>query len=91
MAAVPNAVRRALLYVPGSSQKMLEKVKSLALDCVAYDLEDSVAPSRKDEARSNIRSILEEPRSANVREYAVRINAVGTGLEAHDLEAIVRV
>lgn len=82
-------MRRALLYVPGSSQKMLDKTKALTADCVAYDLEDSVTPSRKGEARSNIRRFLEHPRPAGVKECAVRINAVGTGFEAHDLEEVV--
>lgn len=90
MSAARTAVRRALLYVPGSSQKMLEKTRGLTADCVAYDLEDSVTPTRKDEARSNIRQFLEQPRPVGVRECAVRINAVGTGFEAHDIEEVVR-
>ena len=90
MSAAKIAVRLALLYVPGSSQKMLEKTKGLNVDCVAYDLEDSVTPSRKDEARSNLRRFLQKPRPVGVRECGVRINAVGTGLEAHDMEAVVR-
>ena len=87
---VTTAIRRALLYVPGSSQKMLEKTKGLTADCVAYDLEDSVTLSCKDEARTNIRRFLEQPRPTGIKECAVRINAVGTGLEARDLEAVVR-
>ena len=90
MSAAKTAIRRALLYVPGSSQKMLEKTRGLNADCVAYDLEDSVTPSGKDEARSNLRRLLQQPRPAGVRECAVRINAVGTGFEAHDMEAVVR-
>jgi len=89
MSAAKTAVRRALLYVPGSSQKMLDKTQGLTSDCVAYDLEDSVTPSRKSEARSNIRRFLEQPRPANVKECAVRINAVGTGFEADDIEEVV--
>ncbi len=90
MSAASTAVRRALLYVPGSSQKMLDKTKSLTADCVAYDLEDSVTPSRKSEARSNIRRLLEQPRPSKVKECAVRINAVGTGFEADDIDEVVR-
>ena len=90
MSAGRTAVRRALLYVPGSSQKMLDKTKTLTADCVAYDLEDSVTPSRKSEARSNIRRFLEQPRPSNLQECAVRINAVGTGFEAKDIEEVVR-
>ena len=89
MTLARSAVRRALLYVPGSSQKMLNKTKGLTADCVAYDLEDSVTPSRKSEARMNVRRFLELPRSTNVRECAVRINAVGSGFEAEDLAQVV--
>lgn len=75
--------------VPGSSHKMLDKSKGITADCVAYDLEDSVTPNKKGEARSNIRRFLEQPRISAIKEYAVRINAVGTGLEAEDLEEVV--
>ena len=61
----------------------------LTADCVVYDLEDSVAPGRKGEARSNVRKFLEQRRPAGVQECAVRINAVGTGFEAQDIKGIV--
>lgn len=75
--------------VPGSSQKMLSKSRGLTVDCVAYDLEDSVTPGKKAEARSNIRQFLDQPRAANIREQAVRINAVETGLALDDLTEVV--
>lgn len=56
---------------------------------MAYDLEDSVTSNKKAEARSNIRKFLERPRPDGIQECAVRINAVGTGLEVDDLEAVV--
>lgn len=68
---------------------MLDKSRSLTADCIAYDLEDSVTSNRKAEARSTIRKFLEQPRADGIKESAVRINAVGTGLEAHDIEAVV--
>ena len=68
---------------------MLDKSRGLTADCVAYDLEDSVTSNKKTEARSNIRKFLERPRADGIRESAVRINAVGTGYEADDLEAVV--
>ncbi|KAL8663914.1 MAG: hypothetical protein Q9202_003463 [Teloschistes flavicans] len=90
MAASRAVIRRALLYVPGSSQKMLDKSQGLNVDCVTYDLEDSVTPQRKAEARSNIRRFLQQPRSAGVRENAVRINAVQTGLALDDLTEVLK-
>lgn len=68
---------------------MLEKAKSLTVDCVAYDLEDSVTPGKKAEARQNIRRLLEQPRSMAIREQAVRINAVQSGLALGDLIEVV--
>ena len=68
---------------------MLDKSKGLTADCVAYDLEDSVTPNRKSEARANIRRFLEQPRASGIKECAVRINAVGSGYETHDLEELV--
>ena len=79
-----------LQLVPGSSQKMLDKTRSLNADCVAYDLEDSVTPGRKAEARSNIRHFLEQPRISGVKECAVRINAVGSNYAADDILEVVR-
>ncbi len=79
-----------MFKVPGSSLKMLEKSRGLSVDCVSYDLEDSVTPGKKADARSNIRSILEQPRPAGVKENTVRINAVETGLALEDLTEVVR-
>lgn len=69
---------------------MLEKTRGLSVDCVTYDLEDSVTPSRKPEARRNIRHFLQQSRPAGIKENAVRINAVQTGLALHDLTEVVR-
>ena len=68
---------------------MLEKSRGLSVDSIAYDLEDSVTPRKKAEARSNIRSFLNQPRPKGVKENAVRINAVETGLALEDLTEVV--
>ncbi|KAI1330052.1 beta subunit of citrate lyase [Xylariaceae sp. FL0255] len=51
-------LRRALLYVPSSSQRMLQKSLTLKSDNVTYDLEDSVTPAAKPEARAALRKHL---------------------------------
>lgn len=84
-----HPTRLIMVKVPGSSQKMLEKSRGLNVDCVAYDLEDSVTPGEKAEARSNIRSLLNKPRPEAVKENAIRINAVETGLALEDLTEVV--
>ncbi|KAF2627861.1 citrate lyase [Macroventuria anomochaeta] len=83
-------IRRACMYVPASSQKMLEKSFAMHADNVTYDLEDSVAPSLKASARSNLRSILSRPRPTGIKEMCVRINSVDTGLALDDLTEVLR-
>ena len=65
---------------------MLDKSRSLNSDFIAYDLEDSVTPSRKAEARSLVRKALDQDIPSTIRERAVRINSVGSGLALADLE-----
>lgn len=47
--AIPASVLTSI--VPGSSEKMLSKSSSLAVDSVIYDLEDSVTVDSKAAAR----------------------------------------
>ena len=61
----------------------------LNVDCVAYDLEDSVTSNRKDQARDNLSGVFSEPKPEGIQERAVRINAVESGLEEADLRAVV--
>jgi citrate lyase subunit beta / citryl-CoA lyase len=50
--------RRSCLSVPGSSPRFLAKAASLNADQVLLDLEDSVAPDAKAEARASVASAL---------------------------------
>lgn len=68
---------------------MLQKSRGLNVDTIAYDLEDSVTPGKKAEARSNLRSLLEQPRVEGIREQAVRINSVDSGYALDDLTEVV--
>ncbi|KAF9454812.1 P-loop containing nucleoside triphosphate hydrolase protein [Macrolepiota fuliginosa MF-IS2] len=56
----PITLRRSYLYVPSSSDRMLEKTKTSASDVFIYDLEDSVSPvpSDKANARERLRTFL---------------------------------
>jgi citrate lyase subunit beta / citryl-CoA lyase len=56
--AAPLRSRRSCLAVPGSSPKMLDKAQGLPADQVFLDLEDSVAPLAKVEARKNVVAAL---------------------------------
>ncbi|MGB8529220.1 MAG: aldolase/citrate lyase family protein, partial [Rhodoplanes sp.] len=46
--------RRSVLYMPGSNARALEKAKTLPADAIILDLEDSVAPDAKAEARRQV-------------------------------------
>lgn len=75
--------------VPGSSQRFLDKSRSLTADCLTYDLEDSVTPHMKAEARNLVRRAIDQPSPSGIRERAVRINSVDSGLALGDLTEVV--
>jgi citrate lyase beta subunit len=50
-------VRRSCLAVPASSERFIEKARGLPADEVFLDLEDSVAPSAKAQARANAAAV----------------------------------
>ncbi len=83
----PHTPRRAVLYVPASNEKALAKVAGLACDAVVLDLEDSVAPERKAEARARVGQFLREVERGG-REWVVRINALETADGDEDLAAV---
>lgn len=67
---------------------MLEKSLLSPADSVSYDLEDAVAPSAKPEARRLVAELLNSEKRPK-GEVMARINAVGTGFEHDDLDAMV--
>ncbi len=78
--------RRSRLYLPGNTPKLMLNAGIHKPDGVILDLEDSVAPNKKSEARLVVRNSL---RGINFygAERMVRINQLPMGLE--DLEYIV--
>jgi len=68
-------LRRSFLYVPGSEERKLAKAQTLGADAVILDVEDSVAPDRKAEARQRISGLLRATPNPTV-EWLVRVNAV---------------
>lgn len=78
--------RRSCLYMPGANAKALEKAKALPADVLLLDLEDSVAPEAKAEARAQVGAAV-KARSYGRREVIVRVNALSTPWGADDIEA----
>src|SRR5262245_66373370 len=80
--------RRSCLSVPGASPKMLAKAPSLPADEVFLDLEDSVAPGAKEEARANVVQALKEGDWSG-KTVVVRINGVQTRWCYRDVTEVV--
>lgn len=78
--------RRSVLYVPATSERALTKLASLACDAVIIDLEDAVAPERKEAAREAMRRFLGGA-SRPACEIAVRINPLAGQWGTEDLLA----
>lgn len=73
MSATPTRelrARRSCHAVPGSNPRFLEKAQGLDADQVFLDLEDSVAPLAKPDARKNIVEVL------NTGEWGSRVRTV---------------
>ncbi len=79
--------RRSALYLPASNAKAIAKARTLACDVVILDLEDAVAPDRKDEARDAAVAAVNEGGFGH-REIAIRVNGLDTPWGAADLAAI---
>jgi len=82
----PFRPRRSVLYVPANNAKALAKLESIACDAVIVDLEDSIGPDAKGEAREAMRAFLSAGRPAG-KEVLVRINALSTEWGSEDLLA----
>ena len=80
--------RRSLLSVPAINQRALDKVQDLNCDGVIFDLEDSVFPEKKAEARENLRRHFREA-PLEGRETIIRINAPGSDFWIVDLDLIL--
>jgi citrate lyase subunit beta/citryl-CoA lyase len=75
---------RSLLFVPGDRPDRFQKAIASDADGVVLDLEDAVAPSDKERARSLVADFCRTPRS---RVY-VRINAIDTPYFDQDLTSL---
>ena len=65
---------RSLLYVPVSSERFLAKAHERGADAIILDLEDAVAPSRKDAARGRLGAAVAMSRRGGATIF-VRINS----------------
>lgn len=80
--------RRSVLYMPGANKRALEKAKTLPADSLILDLEDSVAPEAKAQARDSVCAAVKAGGYGH-RELVIRVNAIETPWGMDDLRAAV--
>ena len=80
--------RRSVLFTPGDEPEMMRKALEGDADVVVFDLEDAVAPDRKEAAREAVEGVLYDiPEGAP--EAWVRLNPFGGDIDGRDdLDAI---
>lgn len=81
-----NRPRRSMLYMPGSNERALEKARMLPADALIFDLEDSVTPDAKKDARTQV---VEAIRAGGYgkREVIIRVNGIATPWGHYDIAA----
>jgi citrate lyase subunit beta / citryl-CoA lyase len=78
--------RRSVLYMPGANLRALEKARTIPADTLILDLEDSVAPDSKPQARDNVCAAVRSHEYGS-RELVIRVNALETPWGSADLFA----
>lgn len=80
---------RSILFVPADSPRKIEKAFGTEADAIVLDLEDSVMPSRKSEARQQLAELLSHSPQSYGGQLWVRINPLSSGMALEDLCAVV--
>jgi citrate lyase subunit beta / citryl-CoA lyase len=80
-------VKRSYLFVPASSEKLMEKAVKSHSDCAIFDLEDAVALSEKENARERAKNyLINHPADKDVY---IRINDMTTPYWRDDVIAAI--
>jgi len=81
---------RSMLFLPADSEKKIAKGEDTNADGLILDIEDSVALTRKDEARRLARAYLDaRPLGSRKKKLLVRINPLDGTMTLDDLAAVV--
>ncbi len=89
MTETPLRLHRSVLYIPASNARAMEKGKTLPADVIVLDLEDSVAPSVKNEAREAACAAVTSGDYGD-RELVVRVNGLNSHWYERDIDAVSR-
>jgi citrate lyase subunit beta/citryl-CoA lyase len=79
---------RSLLFVPGDSDRKLERCAASGADLVILDLEDAVAPEHKPAARERVSAWLAARPAGDRMQCWVRINPLDSAESGRDLAAV---
>lgn len=79
---------RSILETPILDEHKWAKVPSIPTDAVLLDLEDSVAPERKEQARARVLACLDDPTQLGTHLGLPRANALDTPWGHDDLQAL---
>lgn len=81
---------RSKLFVPGSRPELFAKALAGDADALSFDLEDSVSPGRKAEAREALRTLLSGPAAqGSGKTLIARVNPRGSDHFQADVRAVV--
>jgi citrate lyase subunit beta/citryl-CoA lyase len=73
--------------MPGTNARAIEKARTLPVDAVILDLEDSIAPEAKEDAREQVRAAIKAGGFGS-REVVVRINGLDTEWWLADVDMV---
>jgi citrate lyase subunit beta/citryl-CoA lyase len=82
-------ILRSWLFVPGDSERKLEKGRDNPADALILDLEDSVAKERQQIAREMVCAYLKSRPDRSRQQLWVRINPLDSPLALPDLAAVM--
>ncbi|MBL4719981.1 MAG: CoA ester lyase [Alphaproteobacteria bacterium] len=82
-------ILRSFLFVPGDSERKLEKGRGTNADALIIDLEDSVSNDRQEIAREMVQAFLKAETDRSRQQLWVRINPLDTDLALPDLAAVM--
>lgn len=88
-ASLPSRIQRSELAVPATSQQFFEKAAKGPADSIFLDLEDAVAPSRREEGRANAVEALNSVDWGN-KTMSVRVNDLTTPWAISDIISVAR-
>lgn len=81
---------RSILFVPGDSDRKIQKGLGTAADALILDLEDSVTPDNKPAARERVAELLSATDTGFSGQLWVRVNPPATPFYLDDVAAVVR-